>query len=265
VTGAPGLVPPPADDVARLAHTPRLLVCCDYDGTLADIVDDPALAYPHPLARPVLEAFAALPSTTVALLSGRSLDDLATMSGAPHRVLLIGSHGWESEHEVALDPDRERTREQVLAECRAIVAEAPGARLEVKSASVAVHVRQASRDVAARVEAEVLAGPGGLPGVRVIHGKEVVELAVVEVDKGHAVEALRARAHATATLFLGDDVTDEAAFAVLGGDDVGVKVGPGPTSARHRVASPEDAVALLDRVQVRRRAWVDRTSAWQDG
>ena len=127
---------------------------------------------------------------------------------------------------------------RVLAECGAITAGVVGVRLEVKPASVAVHVRQASREDAARVVTAVLDGPGRGDGVRVLHGKEVVELAVVDADKGRAVVALRTRAHATATLFVGDDVTDEAAFAALTSDDVGVKVGDGGTAAGFRVPTP---------------------------
>ncbi len=51
-------------------------------------------------------------------------------------------------------------------------------------------------------------------------------------------------------LYAGDDVTDERAFAVLddAAGDVTVKVGPGPTHARHRVADPEQFAAVLERL-----------------
>jgi trehalose 6-phosphate phosphatase len=47
-------------------------------------------------------------------------------------------------------------------------------------------------------------------------------------------------------LFLGDDVTDETAFARLKSGDVGVKVGDGDTAAEFRVGAPEDVTALLE-------------------
>ena len=46
-------------------------------------------------------------------------------------------------------------------------------------------------------------------------------------------------------LYVGDDVTDESAFAVLGPDDVTVKVGPGDTHAAYRLDGPEDVRELL--------------------
>ena len=60
-----------------------------------------------------------------------------------------------------------------------------------------------------------------------------------------AVKELRERTGATATLFIGDDVTDEDAFARLGAGDVGVKVGEGATAAEYRVEDPESVARLL--------------------
>src|SRR5690349_8626187 len=81
--------------VARIARVPRLLVACDYDGTLAPIVDDPAYATPLPGAAATIRALASLPQTTVAVISGRSLRDLAALSCMPSEVQLVGSHGSE--------------------------------------------------------------------------------------------------------------------------------------------------------------------------
>ena len=81
--------------------------------------------------------------------------------------------------------------------------------------------------------------------MHVTHGKQVVELAVVETSKGIALQRLRAMLAADAVLYVGDDVTDETAFAVLGPTDVGVKVGPGETLATYRIDGPEDVRSLL--------------------
>jgi trehalose-6-phosphatase len=81
-----------------------------------------------------------------------------------------------------------------------------------------------------------------------------VELAVMSSGKGDAVDVLRARWAATGTLFIGDDDTDEAAFAVLGRDDVSVKVGMGTTGATWRLADPAAVVRLLRRLDALRSA-----------
>src|SRR4029453_11608271 len=81
--------------VARIARVPRLLVACDYDGTLAPLVDDPAYATPLPEAAAAIRTLASLPQTTVAVISGRSLRALAALSRMPSEVHLVGSHGSE--------------------------------------------------------------------------------------------------------------------------------------------------------------------------
>lgn len=81
--------------VGRVARVPQLLVACDYDGTLAPIVDDPTRAEPLPEAVAAIRALATLPQTTVAVVSGRALRDLATLSRLPGEVHLVGSHGSE--------------------------------------------------------------------------------------------------------------------------------------------------------------------------
>ena len=64
----------------------------------------------------------------------------------------------------------------------------------------------------------------------------VLELTVVTTNKGRALKALMKANHCTATVFIGDDVTDENAFGVLVDGDVGIKVGSGRTAADVRIA-----------------------------
>ena len=87
-------------------------------------------------------------------------------------------------------------------------------------------------------------------------GKRAVELLVVATDKGRALDRLRHATGATATLFIGDDTTDENAFATLTGPDVGVKVGKGRTIAGYRVHGPADVALLLARLAEERQRWV---------
>jgi trehalose-phosphatase len=266
VAGEAESMPQPLDPARsagldRLARVGRLLVASDYDGVLAPMVTDPARAFPLPAARTALTGLATLPGTTVALVSGRARRDLAALARLPAEVLLVGSHGSEfADGGVRLDPAQAALRARLEAALRKLVRDRPGVWLEAKPAAVVVHTRTAAAEVGAAARSAAEAGPGSWPGVHVTTGKEVVELAVVETHKGTAVEALRARAEADAVLFLGDDVTDENAFAVLREPDVGVKVGPGRTRARFRVADPDAAVAVLERLRdARATVHADRT------
>ena len=78
-------------------------------------------------------------------------------------------------------------------------------------------------------------------------GKQVVELTVIDANKGSALVDLARRSGSDATLYLGDDVTDERAFAVLDplSGHVTIKVGDGETLAAQRVSDPEAVVELL--------------------
>jgi trehalose 6-phosphate phosphatase len=243
----------------RLAETPRLLVCCDFDGTLSHLADQPAAARPVPGAVAVLEALGGLPDTWAAVISGRELAVLTPLAAMPPHVQLVGSHGTEFEPGVitGLGPAERRLLSDVVEACAAIAAETPGTLIESKPASVAVHVRNVSRDQADGVLAMIRSGPGSTPGVHAIEGKEVVELGVVRGGKDGAVNELRSRWAATASMFVGDDVTDEAAFAALSEGDVGVKVGAGDTRAGWRVGDPDEVVRLLsDLLALRRTATV---------
>ena len=126
-------------------------------------------------------------------------------------------------------------------------------RLEAKPAGIVVHVRGADPAVGERVLAAVRSGPARLPGVESTEGKAVLEMAVVQVSKGAAIDTLRGRLGADAVLFVGDDVTDETAFVRLRPGDVGIKVGEGDTAAGYRVGTPEDVTAVLEQLLAARR------------
>ncbi len=128
-----------------IARTPRLLVTCDFDGTLAPIVSDPADARMLPDAAAALTALADLPDTAVALVSGRALGVLRTLSAMPPSVHLVGSHGAEFDTGFAHDVD-EGLLARIIAELNEIAADRPGVTVETKPASAALHVRNASPD-----------------------------------------------------------------------------------------------------------------------
>ncbi len=246
----------------RLAAAQRLLIGCDFDGTISPIVGNPHDARPLPGAVPSLIGLAGLPRTYVALITGRARRDLAQLVAEPPGVVLIGSHGaeWGSDFGETLDAQQAALLREITREAGRIVSDAPGCLIERKPASVAVHVRGAERPVADRVLAAVESGPAARPGVVVIRGKKVLEMAVVHTTKGAAVAKLRELFEPTLTVYIGDDRTDEDGFAVLGPDDLGIRVGPGPTCANMRLGGPVEVVQLLASVLKRRRGRTGRES-----
>ncbi len=247
----------PADVVAGLeevAATSRLLIAADFDGTLAPIVDDPASARPLAVSMAALHELAGIPGTEVAVISGRARALLPELLGGDVSDLhLVGSHGAEgvgfadpAAHGTLelTDPARKRLGE-LRRSLQQITAEYAGTTLEIKPTGVAVHLRGVGVRSSEAVARLIEEGPATWPGVHLLRGKQVLELTVISTDKGRAVDALRKQYHATAVLFLGDDITDENAFASLRDTDLGVKVGSGTTAAAVRVADPSAIADLL--------------------
>jgi len=252
-----------AERLVRAAHSPVLLVACDFDGTLSAIAERPDLARADRRAVSCLAALSRLPHTHGAILSGRSLQDLRVRLGGLgaelERVRLIGSHGLESgegNHELVLNPGAKARLDEIRDRVQDIAARAPGSIVEIKPASITFHYRQCEPeigDLAARAVAEL---GEQAPGVFRLGALAAVELCVIEPNKGAALTLVRRRVGATGTVFIGDDVTDEAAFAVMSGSDLSIKVGSDSTRAAERVASQLHVAACLEMLHEHRRAWL---------
>lgn len=244
------------EDLGGLAKAPVLLVGCDYDGTLSELVDDPDAAHPHREAFLALQKLAQVPNTHVAIVSGRSLESLAAATGSPEGILLVGSHGSEFDvgFAAALSEEAASLRDEGLALLHEVAASDPGYLVESKPAGAAFHYRLVDAERAVPAVAALSERLGARDGVHLRPGKMVLEFSVVPTDKGTAIEALRRRFGASAALYLGDDLTDEDAFATLHGPDVGIKVGPGETRAGHRVGGPGDVAQWLAHLSERREA-----------
>lgn len=232
--------------LARAAEADVLLVACDFDGTLSPIVADPSQAAPDSAALVPLYGLGTLVRTVAAIISGRSLDDLRRRLGAPPPGLeLIGSHGAE---DGSPGGDHLRSDLEPLYEVLQLVVDRfPGAEVETKPFSAALHYRRvAKRDQNKARRAALQNVPEIVVEIR--EGKKVVEFMAVPADKGTALRRLRDRCGTDAVVFMGDDVTDEAAFLALASGDVGVKVGPEPTAAAHRVTSRDEVASVLSRL-----------------
>ncbi len=214
----------------------------DIDGTLAALAPTPDDARPSP---EVLARVAALVHRTggaVALVSGRPLREIDAMF--PGLAMpAAGQHGAERRDaagRVTRLPLPAAPLAMAHDELARLVVRHPGLLLEPKGFSLALHYRAAPR-LASFAHRTMRALQRRLGAEFVVQaGKRVVELVPASSDKGVAIRAFLAEApfRGRTPVFLGDDVTDEHAFAAvnaLGGHSV--KVGPGPSGARWRLAS----------------------------
>jgi trehalose 6-phosphate phosphatase len=219
----------------------------DFDGTLVELAETPdAIRIPAGLPALITRLSLRLDGR-VAIVSGRSLDDLERHVGALP-VAFAGSHGVEirmggaverSRPPAGLTPAREALARFAAEDPRLLVEEKPG--------TVALHFRGApDREADSAALAEELAVRHGL---RVQPGNMVVELLPAGVDKGKALKRLMAEPSFAGARpwFMGDDLTDEHAFAAAakaGGG--GILVGPPrDTAAAWRLADVRAASRWL--------------------
>lgn len=248
------------DDLAQaLAALPRtgVIVASDFDGVLAPLVLNPMDATALPGTIESLRQLSAREGVTSAVVSGRDLATLRTLTGlsAEDDVVVIGSHGGETSEPLRdgepdgdlLSPDQREALGRATSVIENTIARFPQARLERKPAGVVLHTRGLPDDEAAQAETETLEAAKATAGVYGMRGKSVVELSVLEVSKGSVLRALMQKRGAQALVYLGDDVTDETVFVAFEdeSDSVTIKVGEGETAARFRVETPQDAADVL--------------------
>jgi trehalose 6-phosphate phosphatase len=246
-----------AAKIDQAARAAVLLVACDFDGTLSPLAPTPDAAKVDGAALASLIRLGRLERTSAGIISGRGVADLSQKLPADHPLVIIGSHGQEwAEESWGLTDHEQHTLMALIASAEEVTRGVPGALVERKPASVAVHFRECAPHDAARLADAAAALTAELRSVEVLQGHMVIELCVRKPDKGQALERLRYREGATCTFFIGDDVTDERAFAVLGDNDLSVKIGPGETAAKERVPDQRHVALVLAALADARAAWI---------
>lgn len=243
----------PRQLAGMLAGKRRLFLFFDYDGTLVPIAPTPEQARPDAELVGLVGDLATAPGTKVALVSGRDLDDLAGMFPVPG-LYLAGCHGAELKipggaGKLSPVPETSPSPAKLATVLRSVLAGRPGFRLEEKKYSLAVHYRLADpQEVPAVLQAcrEAVRGPARAHGWTFLSGKKVLEICPGEVHKGRAVLRLWHECPGALPVYLGDDVTDEHAFAALAGKGVTVLVAPRPwvSGARYRLRDPGEVRAF---------------------
>ncbi len=267
------VLPQPATTAGRdalrslLSVPARALICLDYDGTLAAIVDVPEQAWP---ASGATDAVRRLCRSVggVAIVTGRPAPVAASLLGLsadePTNLVVLGHYGLQrrssdGEVEVAKWFDA-RQIDAVRGRLPALLREVeapPGVAVEDKGESLAVHVRRTANpdDAFARLR-EPLATLAAKHGLRLEPGRMVLELRPDGVDKGVAIGQLSREFAASTVCYAGDDLGDLAAYDALdrlrdeGVAALKICVGSDEVSQLHDradlvVAGPNELVALL--------------------
>lgn len=227
---------PPVPDPARTAFF------FDFDGTLADIAEDPQAVELRPEVREHLDVIHSATGGATAVISGRPIRELDAFL-SPLRLAAAGVHGLERRSAdgtmTVSEIDGDLIRE-IGRPIEAFARENEGLIAEQKPGSVALHYRQRP-DLEEACRALATALQGSDSRLCLLHGKMVVELKAGGRTKGDAIadfmEELPFRDRVP--VFAGDDVTDEDGFRIVSRwNGISIKVGEGPTAAICRVADP---------------------------
>jgi trehalose 6-phosphate phosphatase len=237
----------------RLDAAPHVLLFADFDGTLTPIVEHPSLAQLSAEAKTLLEQLSRQSKITLAVISGRALADIQARVGIAGLVY-AGNHGLEicGPGFQFVDPEAAAQREalQQLAEkFSARMQTIAGACVENKGLTVSIHFRQVADKLVDQVVRIVRATV--TPRHRqwqLTAGKMVYEIKPrVDWHKGAALHWIKDRVGKSNAqmIYLGDDFTDEDAFAALP-DGITVKVGHAEeTLAKFHVANPAEVQQFL--------------------
>lgn len=238
-----GSVPVPG---AIVPHLDKCALLFDIDGTLIDLAPTPDGIYIPPELPGQLKELWRRTSGALALVSGRTIVNIDEIV-KPVRLPAVGGHGAE----MRLSADGEVQAAEVRPmdahlknRFMAIGNFSPGILIEDKGYSMALHYRlapQAERhifDAVAAIRADLPEAP-----IEVLNGKFVVEIKHEGFSKATAVRELMKQPPFAGRrpIFLGDDVTDETVFAIMGDiDGIAYSVGRKAQGVAGHFDTPQD-------------------------
>lgn len=241
----------PKELTTKVRNAQKICLVLDYDGTVVQIEQRPELAVLSSLQREFLRELQK--RAQVVILSGRrkefldrQFEDCPFTLGAEHGAFLKDSTGaWRSRISTEIQTWYGEAKNVMQAYAERV----PLSFVEQKEAALVWHYRQSPQTFAAfhahRLDEQLQVGLANQP-VTVTMGNRVVEAKAIECNKGGFMRDLMKQAGA-GTLFicLGDDLTDEDMFKVVGKRGISVKVGEGKTSAQYRLAKQGDVSVFL--------------------
>src|ERR1700742_3001510 len=213
----PDAVPVPR---AVLPHLKEMAILLDIDGTLLDLAPTPREVWVPPGLANTLNGLLQRTSGALALVSGRSLNDIGLIF-APDQFPAVGGHGAEmrlstdDEAVASAAPPMDKELKRRLA---AIAKLSPGILLEDKGYSLALHYRLAppAEEVISEAVSLISAYLPNAP-IEVLPGKCVCEIKHSGFNKASGVLELMTHEpfKGRRPFFIGDDVTDETVFAIM--------------------------------------------------
>lgn len=233
-------------------HATPWLIMLDFDGTLVDHAVLPSQIRPDPTLLTLLAALAK--RHEVFIITGRRAQDIALL--LDYTVPVYGLHGLDSP--LGPPPKRSAAFDAIRAELGAVARRFAGFHVEDKHAILALHFRPVAphekQDAwrhAESILAPHIANMAKTPEpLRTLYGNEVIEVAPAHATKKQTVRDLLASFPNHYPLYIGDDVPDEEAMALLKDHGLAIRVSKKPcaTHAAMLLESPQDVLAFLSQI-----------------
>ncbi len=223
----------------RIAVAGHIALLLDFDGTISEIVLRPEDAQVAPQIRPFLEALAVRPDFSVAIVSGRALEDVRARAGLQD-VIYVGNHGLEIEAGTTRfrEPHAESLRRELRSlslQLKLALAETEGVEIEDKGLTLSVHYRRVPEQLHHWVREVTHGAAARSRSFQSREGKMVLEVKPQSNwNKGYAIKWILREILPPPSLpiYIGDDVTDEDAFAAIP-QGITIRVGePGVSRAQ---------------------------------
>jgi len=243
--------PATADEILSAVDEPVALFL-DVDGTLLDIAERPdGVVVPANLIDTLAEAERRLDGA-LAVITGREVEEIDRLF-RPLKLKVAAVHGAELRFDPdaapAPSPGTTELPVSLWEDLNRALRKFPGTFAENKRYSFTVHYRQTpgvKESLRKAVMRVVQAEPES--GVEVMNARRAIELKAPGYDKGRAVACFLAVSPflGRTSIYIGDDTTDEAGFAVVSArGGYAYSVGRPRPGARGAFASPADVRAWL--------------------
>ncbi len=255
------------DRMEGVMRSPKPVLFLDYDGTLAPFSVERDRAFPYPGVSEALTRIITSTRTRLVIVTGRPIDDLMPLLDLDPMPEIFGSHGWERR-----SPDGTRFTFPLPPEAQGAIEDAGfwiiqnrlEAQSEVKPASVTIHWRglpEGERQTLRQAALEAWTPFTTVESIELTPFDGGLELRVLGQDKGNAVRTVMTEVGAEgAAAYLGDDQTDEDAFAALAREGLSVLVRAEKRSTRADLwlTPPDELLNFLEQ-------WRDMTTGQPEG
>jgi trehalose-phosphatase len=243
----------------RVAAAPHILLFLDFDGTISRLVANPKDAVLDPEIRSILSALTARQDFTVAIVSGRAVSDLRERAGL-RDVIYVGNHGLEVESDSIRfrEPKAEALRRELRSLClqlKLALSDTDGLEVEDKGLTLSVHFRRVIDHLHDWVRSVTSSTVSRSRSFGCREGKLVLDVQPqIGWNKGRAIQWIASKVGPSSAvpIYIGDDVTDEDAFAAIP-QGITIRVGePASTAAQYSlpdVAAVGQVLQWLDRAK----------------